>query len=307
MKKIIPLSIALLALLAAPLARAWSYNNGDLLLIFSGSSDNNTYDIEYDLGTVSNLLGHADGYTTTITGWNSSLVTGQFGANLTGVDIILAAATSPGAATPTAWVSSTDPNVYAYNLGNAGLTSVYNLVSAVGNKPVNPFAVPQAAGTPTNAYVINASEGTYEGASYDYIVTGGRGASASTWDGIGPFSSAPVDQTIPGSFDLWQVGNNYGSPDHLVGIFTITTNGVLTFTAGPPHPNITKVSRSGAVSTLQFTTEVGNQYSVSYTNQLGGSGTWPVDPNSLTGDGNIDTLHHTNNNPSVEFYQINTQ
>jgi hypothetical protein len=306
MKKLIPLSIALLALLAAPLARAWSYSDGDLLLVFSGSSGNNIYDVEYDLGSVSNLLGHTNGYTTTITGWNSSLVTGQFGTDLTGVNVILAAATSVSSPTPTAWVTSTDPNVYAYNPGGAGLTSVHGVVNAVGYKPANFYYLPAAAGTPTNAYVINATTGSSVGAAYDYIVTGGRGASASTWDGIAPFSGVPVDQTIPGSFDFWQVGKNYGAPDQLIGIFTITANGVLTFTAGPPQPTITAVSHSGTVSTLQFTTEVGNQYSVTYTNQLGGSGAWPVDPNTLTGDGNIDTLSHTNNSSIVEFYRVNT-
>jgi hypothetical protein len=306
MKTLILSSIALLALLSAPLARAWSYSDGDLLLIFSGSSDDNTYDVEYDLGSVSNLLGHTNGYTTTITGWNSSLVTGQFGANLTGVNVILAAATPVTNATPTAWVSSVDPDRSAYNVGPGALTTVHGAVSAVGNRPLN-FEVPPAAGTPTNAYLINASALPYQEAAYDYIVTGGKSGSASVWNGNAPFSNVSVEQAIPGSFDLWQVGNNYGSPDHLVGIFTITSSGVLTFTAGPPHPNITAVSHSGTVSTLQFTTEVGNPYSVSYTNRLGGSGTWPVDPNTLTGDGYIDTLYHTNNNPGVEFYQINTQ
>src|SRR5580658_6895447 len=137
MKKIILIPIALVALLAAPLAHAWSYNDGDLLLVFSGSSQGDIYDVEYDLGSVSNLLGHANGYTTTITGWNSSLVTGQFGANLTGINISLTAATSLSNPTPTAWVTSTDPNIYAYNVGGPGLTEIHGLVSSVGNKPIN--------------------------------------------------------------------------------------------------------------------------------------------------------------------------
>jgi hypothetical protein len=91
MKKIILITIALLALLATPLARAWSYSDEDLLLVFRASGYN---DIEYDLGSVTNLLGRTNGYTTTITGWDSSLVTTEFGPDLTGVDVILLATTS---------------------------------------------------------------------------------------------------------------------------------------------------------------------------------------------------------------------
>src|SRR5580658_1501723 len=169
MKKIILLTIALLALEAAPLARAWSYNDGDLLLIFRESSHN---DIEFDLGSISNLLGHANGYTTTITGWNTGLVTSQFGSDLTGVSIILAAATSQANPTPTAWISSTDPNAFAYNPGPAAWTSaLHGTISAIGNRPVQPYEVPAAPVTPTNAYSINPSSGAqYQLASYDYIV-----------------------------------------------------------------------------------------------------------------------------------------
>ena len=72
MKKIILPAIALLALLAATPARAWSYNDGDVLLIFRESGHNN---IEYDLGNVSQFLGQTNGYTTTITKWDPGLVT----------------------------------------------------------------------------------------------------------------------------------------------------------------------------------------------------------------------------------------
>ncbi|HXB60257.1 MAG TPA: hypothetical protein VNU95_11855, partial [Candidatus Acidoferrales bacterium] len=84
-------------------------------------------------------------------------------------------------------------------------------------------------------------------------------------------------------------------------------SGVLTFVAGPRQSVITGVSHSGNVSGVQFTTIVGNQYSVAFTNQLGGNAAWPVDTTTLTGDGNIDTINHTNTGAGQEFYQINTQ
>jgi hypothetical protein len=309
MKNFILSSVALLVLLATPLARAWSYNNGDLLLVFR----NGSYDIEYDLGSVTNLLGHANGYTTTITGWNSSLVTGLFGTDLTGVDVILLAVTSPTNASPTAWLSGSEPNTTAYEVSPITWSSdLYNIISAVGNRPLIPFAVPPAAVTPTNAYSIQVA-GIDGGASYDDIVTGGNPVGTlSGIQNLGGNASFTVQQTIPGSFDFWaiQPSTIYPNPppDTLVGTFNITTNGVLTFVAGPRASSITGVSHAGNVSAIQFTTTVGNHYSVAYTNKLNSSSaSWPVDANTLIGDGAIDTINHTNNNQSVEFYRVNTQ
>ena len=306
MKKIILSSIALLVLLATPLARAWSYSDGDLLLIFREDGFN---DVEYDLGSVSNLLGHANGYTTTITGWNSSLVTGQFGTDLTGVDVILLAVTSPTNATPTAWLSGSEPNTTAYNVSSTSWSSdLYSVISGIGNRPLIPFAVPPASVTPTNAYSI-APLGVKGGASYDYIVTGGTFSSVQNLGGHAAFT---VQQTIPGSFDFWAIQPTSiypnSPPDTLVGTFNITANGVLTFVAGPRSSTIAGVSRSGNVSAIQFTTTVGNHYSIGYTNKLIPNSTapWPVDANTLIGDGAIDTINHTNNNQSVEFYRVNT-
>jgi hypothetical protein len=303
MKKIILSTLALLALLATPAARAWTYNNGDLLLIFRENVSGYN-DIEYDLGSVSNLLGQTNGYTTTITNWNSSLITSEFGPGLPGAEVILLAATSPGAANPTAWLSGTEPDTTAYNPNQSTWTSdLYGIISAIGNKPIAPFAVPPAAGTPTNAYSISPSSG----ASYDYIVSGGTGNGIAELGGNSPFT---VQQAVPGSFDFWAVPPTsiFPNPDTLVGTFTITTNGVLTFVAGPRSSDITGVSVSNIVSSVQFTTTVGNHYSLAYTNVLGGAvSTWPVDSNSLIiGNGAVNTINHTNNNNRQEFYQIVT-
>ncbi len=310
MKKIILSAFALLALLTTPQARAWAYSDGDLLLIFRATGHNN---IEYDLGSVSNLLGHANGFTTNITGWDSSLITTEFGAGLSGVKVILAATTSSANATPTAWISSIDPNVNAYNVGAAAWTAnLHGTINSIGVRPENPFDVPAAVANPTNAYIIGPFDPQLGGASYDYIVSGGNFNSIATWAGKAPFSTVPVEQAIPGSFDFWAVQTTSiypnSPPDKLIGTFTITTNGVLTFVAGPRTPNIAGVTRSGNVSTIQFTTTVGNTYSVAYTNQLGATTTaWPVDATTLIGDGKTDTLNHTNSGDAAEFYRVSAQ
>ncbi len=308
MKKIFLLAMTLLALQATPLAHAWSYNDGDLLLIFRESGYTN---IEYDLGTVSNLLGHANGYTTTITGWNPSLLTANFGPDLTGVEVILAATTPVNSSTPTAWISSSDPNVYAYNVSSAWWTGdLHGTISAVGNRPINPFAVPAPSVTPTNAYAIKPSDPRFGGASYDYTVSGGTLENIDTWDGSAPFSTVTVGQIIPGTFDFWAIEPTSiypnSPPDQLIGSFTITTSGALTFVAGPRPSTIAGINRTGNVSTIQFSTTVGNSYSVAYTNSLGAAaaGTWPVDPNTVVGNGGTGVINHTNSSVGIEFYKV---
>jgi hypothetical protein len=305
MKRIIFPIMALLGLLAAPLARAWSYNDGDLLLILR---ENGFNDIEYDLGSVSNLLGHPNGYSTTITGWNTSVATTQFGSDLTGVDVILLAVTSPTNATPTAWVSGTEPDTTAYNVSSiAWSQNLHGIIGSIGNKPIVPYALSPALGTPTNAYSIDPS-GTQGGASYDYIVSGGSFANLPNLGGHSPFT---VQQAIPGSFDFWAIQPTSiypnSPPDKLIGTFTITKSGVLTFVSGPRASEISGISHAGNVSSLQFSTTVGNQYSVAYTNQISGNATWPADAYAITGDGRTDTISHTNTGQAQEFYRINTQ
>jgi hypothetical protein len=77
--------------------------------------------------------------------------------------------------------------------------------------------------------------------------------------------------------------------------------------AGPRPSTIIGVNHSGNISTVQFTTTVGNTYSVVYTNQLGGAAaTWPVDATTLVGDGKINAINHTSSG-GAEFYRVNAQ
>jgi hypothetical protein len=302
MKKIIPLTLAALSLLATLPARAWTYNDGDLLLIFRKSGHSN---IEFDLGSVTNYLGKTNGYATTVTGWDLSRVTGEFGVNLTGVKFILLATTSPTNANPTAWLSSAEPNTTAYNVGVSEWTAnLHGTINAIGSRPIYPFNVPP---NEANAYSIDPG-GQYGAASYDYTVSGGNFNFIPKLGGNAPFT---VEQAAPGFLDFWAIQPTavYPNPppDYLVGTFTITSNGALTFVAGPRASSIIGVTRSGDVSTVQFTTTVGNTYSVAFTNKLGGAtATWPVESSTVTGDGKVNSINHTSSS-SAEFYRVNAQ
>jgi hypothetical protein len=296
MKKIILSSLALLPLLAAPLARAWTYSDGDLLLVFRASGHKN---VEFNLGSVTNLLGKTNGYTTTITGWSASVVTNEFGSDLTGVKVILLAT-----AGSTNWLSSAEPNTTAYNISSQAADTLHGVISAVGTKPLYPISIPAAT---ANAYAIDPG-GQYKASSYDYVVSGGNFSGIAKLGGNAPFT---VEQAVPGLLDFWNIQPTaiYPNPppDKLVGTFNITTNGALTFVAGPRPSSIVSVALTGNISAVQFTTTVGNTYSVAYTNKLGGAvATWPVDAATVIGNGQIKTINHTNAS-SAEFYRIGTQ
>ena len=294
MKKIIHLTLAALALLATPLARAWTYNDGDVLLVFRNGSQ----DVEFDLGSVTNYLGKTNGYTTAVTGWSSSLVTSTFGS-LAGAKVVLLAS-----AGGTNWLSSAEPNTTAYNISSSDADSLYSHISAVGTKPLYPIAIPTNG---VNSYSIDVG-GQYAASAYDSVVTDGHFSSISRLGGYAPFA---VEQSVPGFLDFWQIQSTgiypNSPPDKLLGTFYITSGGTLTFVAGPRASSVTGVSRSGNVSTVQFTTTVGNIYSVAYTNQLGGAAAWPVDATTLVGNGKVNFLAHTNSGAAAEFYRVGAQ
>jgi len=286
---------AALTLLTTPLARAWTYNDGDLLLVFRNGSQ----DVEFDLGSVTNFLGQTNGYTTTVTNWNLSLVTGTFGS-VSGLNVVLLATSDP-----TNWLSSAEPNTTAYNVSSSGADTLSGVIDGVGTKPLYPIAIPTSG---ANSYSIDVG-GQYESSSYDYVVSGGHFNGIPQLGGNAPFT---VEQSVPGFLDFWQIAPTTvypnSPPDKLIGTFYITGGGTLTFVAGPRASNITGINRSGNVSTVSFTTTVGNIYSVAHTNTLGGpSGAWPVDATTLIGNGRINSINHTNSGGAAEFYRVTTQ
>jgi len=294
MKRFILTSLAAVTLLAAPQVRAWTYADGDLLLIFRNGSQ----DVEFDLGSVTNFLGKTNGYTTTVTGWDPTLVASTFGG-FTGVNVVLLATGGS-----TNWLSSSEPNTTAYGISSQAANTLHGVINGVGTKTTYPIAIPV---TESNAYSIDAG-GQYAASSYDYVVSGGTKNGIAKLGGNAPFT---VQQTVPGFLDFWSVAPTTvypnSPPDHLVGTFTINASGVLTFVAGPRTSTVYSVNHAGTTSTVQFTTTVGNTYSLAYTNVLGSAVTnWPVDATTVVGDGRIDTINHTSS-AGAEFYKIKTQ
>ena len=133
MKNIFRLGLAALALAGAPLAQAWTYTDGDALLIFHKSGYN---DVEFDLGNISQFTGQSAGYSGPVNNWNLGLVTSTYGANLTGVKAMVVATTSSSAANRTAWLTSAGTSVNVSDVtGSQWQTLLYSTIDGIGTKP----------------------------------------------------------------------------------------------------------------------------------------------------------------------------
>jgi len=300
MNKLLPIIAAALALVAAPAAPAaqtWNYKDGDVLLLFRNVNNPNN-DVEYDVGSVGQFLGHTNGYATTVSNWNPAIVQGVYGTDLTGVSVALLAVTSPTSTAPTAWVSGLEPNTKAYGDSVSDWNfNYYGTINAIGVRPET-YSVPRAD---TNAYSINPS-GKYKITSYEYVASGGTYNGVSQLGGAVPFI---VEQTIPGALDFWAVQPVGASvPNHLVGTFNIAADGTLTFTAGPNAPGITGITRTGNVSAVNIGTTVGVNYQLLGSPKLGAG--WSAVGSPLVGDGNAHALYDTNA-AAAGFYGVTAQ
>ena len=302
MKTFLKISLVALALLSAPLARAWTYTNGHALLVFRLSGFNN---VEFDLGDISQFVGKPNGYTANVTGWDSNLVTSVFGSDLSGVSVILAATTADTNASPAAWLSSGDPDAVPHDYSfPTWRNNLYSTINAIGSRPLT-YIVPT---TNASAYSIDPG-GTYRLASYDYIVSGG-GVNSGAIPQFGGNVSFPVEKSIPGSFGFWQITPGSSSQaGTYIGTFTIDAGGNLSFTAGPlsvvvAPPTILSINRTNTLNTVTFTTVNGGNYSLVYSTDATGNGTgWSIVSGPVAGDGANHSLTHTTADANG-FYRV---
>src|ERR1700733_5258553 len=113
MKRILHIATFLAVMLAAPLAQAWVYRDGDVLLIFR---ENGFDDVEFDLGNISQFLNQTNGAISTVSGFDVTPVINVFGPDLTGVSVILLATTGKTNSTLNSWVSGPEPDTTAYSV-----------------------------------------------------------------------------------------------------------------------------------------------------------------------------------------------
>ena len=86
-----------------PSASAFTYADGDLLLVFRKDGFN---DVEFNIGSVSNYLGRANGTKLTVSNWDLNLVRANFNNSLASVKFLLVAATSSTDTSRRIWSTS---------------------------------------------------------------------------------------------------------------------------------------------------------------------------------------------------------
>jgi len=255
---------------------AFTYTNTDLLLVFR---EQGFFDVEFNIGSVSNFLGKASGTVIPVTNWNYGLVRTNFNAtNTVGIKFILAAVTDPtnALADRRAWLTDGSQGDTPTDITGSRLGQIISKISLVGANA--------AAATFTNSsqsYVTNSSEST----AYTTIVSGGL--DVSNLGGAAPF---PVESDAPSTnkFVQLKAGTSPQPAATIVGTFSLTASGVLTFTAGSPlvAPRIS-IARSGGANTITvLATVTGQNYRLRYSNILGPSvSTWSIVGSSIVGNG----------------------
>jgi hypothetical protein len=225
MKNLLRLGLAALALAGAPLAQAWTYADGDALLIFHKSGYN---DVEFDLGNISQFSSQASGYSAPVNNWDLGLVTSTYGADLTGVKAVVVATTSSSDPNRTAWLTSAGTGATVSDFTSSQWqTLLYSTIDGIGTKPA-------VYGATNNGSKYSLAP-TFLG-SYEYVVAGSAsGINQTTLPFFGGRTSFAVEQAAPGTFQFWAIQPSTINPKpaaNLVGYFTLSTNGLLDFSVG---------------------------------------------------------------------------
>jgi hypothetical protein len=275
---------------------AFTYTNSNLLLVFRRDG---FFDVEFNIGSVSNFLGKASGTVIPVTNWNLNLVRTNFNTtnSLANIKFILAAVTASDDPVRRAWLTDATSSDTPTDQTGSRLTLIYSKISEIG--------ADAAAATFTNSsqvYITNSNDAT----SYSYLASGGGSLDASTLSGASPF---PIELEAPATMRFFELKASSANPKPaatMVGVFNLTVDGVLTFTSGAPlvAPHIQSVGRSGGLNTIVFTTASGANYRLRTTTDLGpGVSTWTIVTGSVAGDGSNKTLTDTSTDP-FRFYAV---
>jgi hypothetical protein len=300
-KKLIPILTAIAASVAAPAMKAATYSDQDVLLIFRANGYN---DVEYDLGSVSQFLGHSNGYQAVVTGWSADVVSGQFALDGGLAQFGLLAVTSDQDANPRAWLTDDQPLVSVTDVTQSKWeVGLYGIIEAIGVG----IATDPDAPAGTNYDVVSPSS-SY---SFDFI-TSNRGQSAALIPFLGGGSGLKFGATaaVPGTVLFYEVDPSSAPTKPagtLVGSFSLSAAGTLEFQAGPllSAAPITSVSNSNGTSAVTFSSSRAVKYRLRYATQLGGSPqTWAILPTTVVGDGNPQTLQDNSASDSARYYVV---
>jgi hypothetical protein len=250
----------LLALGASQSVWALNYADQDLLLVFRKTGGK---DVVYDLGSVSNFLGHASGFTTTVTTFDKSVADAAYGDLTDGPLFSLVASTSTSASQKRVWTSVAVADAAPTQVSSSTLAAMISKVVNVGKNAKN-----ATESNSTQNWVVDGSEKL----SYTGVMTAGGTLPAGV-DTIGGYVPYFIASTIEGSVRFFELQSSTVSPKPdatQIGTFTLKADGELTFVAGAGSvieiqvPQIASVSKAGATTSVTVGTQVGVSYRLRY-------------------------------------------
>ena len=316
----IALFLAVVAMAGSAQAQ-FTYNSGDVLVCFRNVASPD-YDLIVDAGPVSTFTNLAIGSQVTISYTKSQLA--KVGTNNIAWSVCAAVYNYP--VSDDTWLTKPRASLNtATSPFNTGTPS--RMSSIAGDIDGNPGLGNDAtyiSDTVINTTTVVAeTESGHEttsdvtGDCYYYWV--GLPVSGSTLANFGGDAPGVVEQTTPGNFstsgqpvraDFYQLlsrsGTANNTPGKYLGYFEFSTNGVMTYTAGPASPVMTTVTRIKTTNMVAFTTVPGWTYSLFATNNLcAPRSTWPAVPgaSSLFTNGLPQSLKDVTTNGS-RFYFI---
>ena len=163
------------------------------------------------------------------------------------------------------------------------------------------------------AVAVDGSSNVVAGGTFASVVTFPRyspGGQTSTGSGSLNASAADnqdawVAQLSSDGFLKWAFPVGGSGVDGVIGVGTVPTTGDVYAAAyiGGVGQTVFGIP-STTPPNSRYNVSAGNTYTLAHTNKLTAAvATWPVDTTTITGDGNVDTITHTNAG-SAEFYEV---
>ena len=313
------LSSVILALAGSAQATTFNFNSGDLLICFR-QTGGGTYDLVVDAGPVTTFTNLAVGQNITISPtYYTSTQLAKLGINnISWTAFAYFTTNVANGLTNTVFMSDPwpdavtqpDPWTRAPAVNNAGLISYLSTVGNTAAAYVNTTnastatasLVPENISTPPFNSYLSAL-----GANLDFHGYFQADPEQST----GPTFTTGATPTRADFYELAPYAGFPGPNGVFWGFFELATNGVMTYTAGPPSltvtpPTIVSIIHSGTTNTITFTTGLSGTYTL-----LGASNltvpraSWTV-LGSIPGNGSPQSLTHVTAGPAM-FYLISGQ
>jgi hypothetical protein len=323
--------IASVLVLAENAGAQFTYNSGDVLVCFR-STGSPTYDLIVDAGSISTFTNLPTGNNITISYAPSQLA--KVGTNNVAWSVCASFynypvsddtwLTRPRASlnSPTSPLKTGSPSFMSPIAQDIdGSPGLGNDAAFINDTVINTTTV---IAETESGHSPNVNQGScyawfieYPDAQAPFTpVTASGNFRSDVPNGVGVEQIAPANFTTsgqPSRADFYQLLSRAGTVNQTsgtyLGYFEFSTNGIMTYTAGPSPtvvtaPTITSFVRMGTTNIVTFTTVNGGTYNLTGTNDVTVSkASWPVIGSSVAGTGSLMSITNMATN-SLNYYRI---